>query len=265
VSHAAVSVKDMRPFFREVAAATSRILLIDYDGTIAPFHANRSLAVPYPGVATLLDRIAKDCNTRFVVLTGGSATRVPPLLGLDPPPETWGSYGLERLFPDGRYEGVEITDQDFDALMAAEDFLTGQQLGQFLEISPGGVAVHWRGLKEPEILEIRSKAYRILSPLVAGNGLVIAQFDGGMEIRVRSACPGDAVRSILLSSNTETPIAYLGDDSPDEDAFRLLNGRGLTALVRQEFRHTAAEFWLHPPDDLIGFLKAWVYACGGTE
>jgi trehalose-phosphatase len=264
VNHA-VSVHDIMPFFRRVAKGTTRVLLIDYDGTIAPFHADRSRAIPYAGVPALLDRINKCCRTRLVVLTGGSAARIRSLLGLYPPPETWGACGLERLDPDGRYEGAEITDKDFDALATAEAFLTEQYLGKYLEIGPGRVAVHWRGLKPEESLEIRTKAYRILNPQAAGNGLVIADFDGGVELRIRSASTGDAIRSILLETDTDTPIAYLGDDTPDEEAFRVLNGRGLTALVHQEYRFTAAEFWLRPPDDLIRFLRAWIHACGGKS
>jgi trehalose-phosphatase len=255
----------MRPFFRIIEPATSRVLVIDYDGTIAPFHADRSRAVPYPGVAPLLDRIIKRCETRVVVLTGGSAPRISSLLGLDLAPEVWGAYGLERLYPDGRYSGPEITNNDLDALAQAESSLDEQRFGKYLEVGPGGVSVHWRGLKPQEIMEIRTSAYRILNPIAAGNGLVIAEFDGGVELRVPAASAGDAIRSILLETDADIPIAYLGDDTPDEEAFRILNGRGLTALVRPQHRFTAAEFWLHPPEDLIAFLKAWITACGGAE
>jgi trehalose-phosphatase len=264
VSHA-FPVRDVLPFFDLVAAAATRVLLIDYDGTIAPFRAERSRAIPYPGVPPLLDQIDKQCETRLIVLTGGSAVRIRSLLSLDPPPEIWGACGLERLYPDGRYEGAEVTDMDFDALARAESFLNEEHLGRYLEIGPGGVAVHWRGLEPHKMLEIRTKAYRILSPLAAGNGLVIADFDGGVELRVPSASAGDAIRSILLDTDQTTPIAYLGDDTPDEDAFRVLNDRGLTVLVRPKYRFTAAELWLRPPDDLVGFLKAWISACGGVE
>ena len=125
--------------------------------------------------------------------------------------------------------------------------------------------MHWRGLEPHEIIEIRANAYRILNPIAAGNGLIIADFDGGVELRVPSASAGDAIRSILLETDADTPVAYLGDDTPDEDAFRVLNGRGLTALVHQQHRFTAAEVWLRPPEDLISFLKAWIGACGGVE
>jgi trehalose 6-phosphate phosphatase len=260
VSHV-VSVRDIRPFFRLVAAATTRVLLIDYDGTIAPFHADRSQATPYPGVPSLLDRINRHCGTRVIVLTGGSVVRIPRLLGLKPALETWGGSGLERLYPDGRYQSAEITDTDLGALAEAESLLNEQHLAKYREVGPGGVTVHWRGLEPLEALDIRMKALRILNPLAVKNGLVIADFDGGMELRVPSASAGDAVRSMLQETDSDTPIAYLGDDTPDEDAFRVLNGRGLTALVHPKYRSTAAEFWLRPPDDLIGFLKAWIHAC----
>jgi trehalose-phosphatase len=171
---------------------------------------------------------------------------------------------LERIYPDGRYEGVEIADEAFDALAKVELFLNEQEVGKRVEISPAGVAIHWRGLKAQEVLDLRTKAYRIMTPLAAGHGLVIAEFDGGIEIRVPFASAGDAIRSILLDTEADTPIAYLGDDTPDEDAFRMLNGRGLTALVRHKHRFTAAEFWLRPPDELISFLETWIYACRGT-
>src|SRR5215470_4046102 len=260
-----VSVHDMRPFFRLVESATSRVLLIDYDGTIAPVHTDRSRAIPYPGVPPLLDRIIKHCGTRVVVLTGGSAGRIPSLLGLDLAPEVWGAYGLERLYPDGRYAGAEITNNDLDALAKAEALLDEQRLGKYLEVGPGGVALHWRGLEPHEVIEIRASAYRILNPIAAGNGLIIADFDGGVELRVPSASAGDAIRSILLETDKNTPVAYLGDDTPDEEAFRVLNNRGLTALVRPKYSSTAAELWLRPPGDLVAFLKTWISACGGAK
>jgi trehalose-phosphatase len=93
--------------------------------------------------------------------------------------------------------------------------------------------------------------------------LVIAEFDHGVELRLRSANKGDAVRRLLQELDPNIPIAYLGDDPTDEDAFRALNGRGLTVLVGPKHRFTSAQIWLRPPDELKAFLNDWIRACGG--
>ena len=65
------------------------------------------------------------------------------------------------------------------------------------------------------------------------------------------------------TSRAGMPVAYLGDDLTDETAFRAVNSlrsRGLSVLVRREWRQTAAEVWLRPPWELIEFLEAWIKA-----
>jgi trehalose 6-phosphate phosphatase len=73
---------------------------------------------------------------------------------------------------------------------------------------------------------------------------------------------GIALSGLLSELDSDVPVAYLGDDSTDEDAFRVLNGRGLTALVRSQYRFTAAQIWLRPLDDLIHFLERWISVFG---
>ena len=44
-------------FFKRVQATRDRLLLLDYDGTLAPFVPERDRAVPYPGVRELLKKM----------------------------------------------------------------------------------------------------------------------------------------------------------------------------------------------------------------
>jgi hypothetical protein len=37
-----------------------------------------------------------------------------------------------------------------------------------------------------------------------------------------------------------------------------LGRRGLSVLVRKEWRETAAEHWLRPPGELLVFLSRWI-------
>ena len=260
----AVAVRaDQEMFFEQLAAAPSRMLLLDYDGTIAPFAVDRNRAIPYPSVAELLDCIGSTCKTRVVLISGRSARQVPPLLGLNPHPEILGTHGFERLYPDGRYETGLVLEAAKQALDVAEWSLEGEGLAHTVERKVGAVAVHWRGRAEAEIEEIRTKAYQVLAPQACEARLLLNEFDGGLELRLRSCTKDHAVRALLCEVPGDAPVAYLGDDFTDEDAFRALNGRGLTVLVRPTPRTTAAQMWLRPPEELVQFLADWVRACGG--
>ena len=103
LSNLEVHVHDTRPtvslaaFFRELARAPRSALLLDYDGTLAPFELDRTQAVPYPGVTEVLRDIMDTGRTRVVIISGRRAQELGPLLRLSPPPEIWGTHGLERL------------------------------------------------------------------------------------------------------------------------------------------------------------------------
>jgi len=88
----------------------------------------------------------------------------------------------------------------------------------------------------------------------------LLKFDGGLEIRAPHNHKGDAVRTMISEMPAGAPTAYLGDDNTDEEAFRELNGQGLSILVRARWRVTAAQVWLAPPVELLDFLNQWLQA-----
>jgi trehalose-phosphatase len=178
-----------------------------------------------------------------------------------PVPEIWGTHGAERLYADGRYEEIEVTYDALQVLLQSETRLESAGLGDLLEVKSAAVAVHWRGLKPAEVLQVRGKSYKILEPLANRSGLVLADFDEGVEIRLRAANKGIALQRLLHELDPAVPVAYLGDDVTDEDAFRVLNDRGLSVRVSAKNRFTAAQVVIKPPEELIAFLNCWIKTC----
>jgi trehalose-phosphatase len=243
---------------RTVATAPGSALLLDYDGTLAPFHTQRDQAFPYPGVALLLQEIVHDARTRVVVITGRDAVDLFPLLNIHPRPEIWGSHGLQRLRPDGTPDMPKLDEQTLNGLSDAERWLSYKHLRHRAEFKPGGIAIHWRGLTHLDAADLRARVLLGWRPIVAQSGLDLLEFDGGIEIRARQANKGDAVRVFLNEISGDTPVAYLGDDNTDESAFVAIGNRGVSILVRSEWRETSAKLWLKPPEDVIDFLGLWL-------
>lgn len=247
-------------FLRTVADAPRSLLLLDYDGTLAPFRKERDQAFPYPGVASLLKKITHNSRTRVVIVSGRDAEDTVRLLGIEPSPEVWGLHGSQRLRPGGPAEIVQPDPVALEALAVADHWLGYQQLQHLAEFKPGSIAVHWRDLEEWEADQIRGRILLGWIHIAQDTALDLLEFDGGVEIRAASTDKGDAVYTIMNEMAPDTPVAYLGDDSTDEHAFRAVNDRGLSILVRTQWRRTAAQLWLKPPDELIDLLERWLDA-----
>ncbi|MEW5994601.1 MAG: trehalose-phosphatase [Candidatus Zixiibacteriota bacterium] len=253
---------NLNSFFESLRCAGHRALLLDYDGTLAPFQVDREQALPYPGVKRLLSRLVANANTRTVVISGRPVEDVKRLLQLERLPEIWGSHGLERLIGGSEYEAIDLSPAAQTGLKAAQIWIEKEHLSQFAERKPSGFAFHWRGKSKEEAIRLRRKIEQKWLSEASRFGLIVREFDGGLELRPAGITKGDAVRRIVSELGSGAPLAYLGDDLTDEDAFRALEGRGLRVLVRSELRETAADIWIKPPEELLEFLGRWLESGG---
>jgi trehalose-phosphatase len=239
-------------------------LLLDYDGTLAPFTPDRSRAFPYREIPPLVSKII-DAGTRVVLVSGRPATELAFLCQIHPHPEIWGSHGAERLLPDGSYRTAPLSSEHQNALRSLARALEESGLSSRAEIKPGGLAVHWRGLGPDQREPIEAEVGARFGRAVKEHGLELVPFNGGLELRAPGRNKGDAVSAILAEAGQGVAAAYLGDDHTDENAFRAIKGRGLAILVGPEPRPTMADTWLRPPDEVARFLSDWLRACGARE
>jgi trehalose-phosphatase len=280
-------------FLAALPHARRRLLMLDYDGTLAPFRAERGEAAPYPGVVDFLQTLTQGGN-RVVLITGRPATDMADMLAVNPPPEIWGVHGRERLFPDGRLERPEVAPVEARALEQAARWAENRGFAAFVEAKPGALALHWRGA-EPAVAATLRLAASAALPIIAREGrLELREFDGGLELRAPGPHKGDVVRRLLheavatedhasltgapdddLSAPTRLAAAFLGDDFTDEDAFRAIKAARdeplfagmvlLGVLARSEYRPTDADDRLRPPQELLAFLARWVEAAAEAD
>lgn len=246
---------DPDAFFADLGRAPARILMLDYDGTLAPFREERNQAVPHPGVREVVRALLAAEHTRVVVVSGRAVGVLRRLLAVEPEPEMWGSHGWEHYHPDG---GLELGDPGAPAREALAEATThARRLAPAgsVEAKPVSVAVHTRG--RPDAAAWLGRVREGWARLATSAGLEVHDFDGGLEVRVPGRDKGTAVEAILGEAPEGTAAAYLGDDRTDEDAFRVLEGRGLSVLCRDRLRETGAALWIRPPGELLEFLERW--------
>ncbi|MGH7887877.1 MAG: trehalose-phosphatase [Candidatus Binatia bacterium] len=249
---------DLAAFLKRIPMARERVLMLDYDGTLAPFKVRPEKATPYPGVAKLLNELMRDNDTRVIIVSGRRAADVIPLLPLSKPPEIWGSHGWERLLSSGELilmAPEKDVNRDLQkASDLADEFIRN---GGRIERKPASIALHWRGLPALTAAQIRRRAHVVWSPFIRNGSLELLSFDGGIELRAQGCNKRHAVNVVLSETPDNSVAAYLGDDMTDEDAFQAVKTRGIAVLVRPNYRDTQADIWIKPPRELLAFIKFW--------
>ncbi len=256
---------DPSEFLEKLPFSNKKLLLLDYDGTLAPFKSERDRAFPYEGVKELLEKILdhKDCRT--IIISGRPAGDIVKLLNFDKPPEIWGCHGWERLFRDGNYISQKPGDKVQSALDKAYGLAMAEGLGDRLEKKAVSVALHWRGLDAQEKGSLEKAARDLWNPLASQEGLEMMEFNGGIEIRPTAIDKGTTVKTVIREYGADAAAAYLGDDRTDEDAFQAIEGCGIGVLVSERLHPTSASIWLKPPGELLWFLETWSESLGEID
>jgi trehalose 6-phosphate synthase/trehalose 6-phosphate phosphatase len=258
-------IERLEEFFCSVATAGTRLLLLDYDGTLADFRIDRFTARPWAGVRELLTKIQADDCTRLIVITGRPAGEINEMLKLDLPVEVWGLHGAERLLADGTRELEEAPASALKRLEELREQLRQNSFGGLLEHKPNAVVMHWRGHSPRQAKSIEQRTRALFEPAAQMDGLSLLPFEAGIELRV-GRDKGGAVNAIMELAEPDSPVVYVGDDLTDEPAFCAVNlarSPHLSVLMRRTWRETAADVWLRPPEELRWFLIQWLKATSG--
>jgi trehalose 6-phosphate phosphatase len=242
-----------------LARAPSRRLVLDYDGTLAPFRVERDRAVPIDGVAESLRRIAALPRTSVSVVSGRPVGELERLLfpgGAPEGVELVGEHGWERATKDGP-RNEPMPDGAERALAACAAAAAERGWREMLERKRTAVVLHTRGIPRERAEPIERDCERLWTGIGAAAGLRVDRIDGGIEARCAARDKGDAVREIVARAPARALVVYVGDDETDEDAFRALGPGGLGLRVGREKPGSAAVGGFESCQDVAGWLSRW--------
>jgi trehalose-phosphatase len=250
-------------FWASLALAPACALVLDFDGTLAPFNIERDAVEPYPGVLARLERL-HGAGTRLHIVSGRKLADLLKLLPLAQQLHCWGSHGLEEWLPGRGARICPPTAAQLARLADAQSACMELGFGGQLEQKPGALALHWRGLPHTAVDRIAAELIPAWQALTLED-LLLCKFDGGVELRSAAANKGQVLRVVRSSLPPDGRLAYLGDDLTDEDAFGVVENEDLAVLVRSAPRPTLAPVWLQPPLGLLDFFDRWLAVTTATR
>lgn len=235
------------------------VLLLDFDGTLAPIVARPELAAIPPATRAALDRLRAHPGVEMAVVSGRGMADVRERAALGDIAYA-GNHGMEiegagirRIHPEAAAARplLERASRSIGAGLAGIP-------GAFLEDKGLTLSIHFR-----QAAERADEVRRVVDDAVAGEaGLTVTA--GKMVLEVRPRVEWDKGKAVLyllerMRPAAGVPVLYLGDDTTDEDAFRALaswRAEGEGVLVADApSEGSAARAWLRSPEE-VGALFA---------
>lgn len=241
----------------EINRYNSIFLFLDYDGTLAPFADNPAEAYPLPGVIEHIKQLKETKKYFISLITGRRLKDLRKFIRLKGIYYA-GTHGLEIITADGKGlspgkdRGLKSTD-----LNNIRDFLKKEYLiDPDYSLEDKGLVLtlhHPLSIDKNKIIKhletiIRKREYEILP----GRKIV--------EIRPCFWNKGDAVKLLIREIKEKNKIdnylpIYIGDDTTDEDVFRILNN-GVGIYVENEDKaNTLADYTVKDPAEVLEFLQ----------
>lgn len=251
-----IDISGLPDFWPRLRAARHAILLLDYDGTLAPFHPDRMKAQPLPGVLPALDDLVSLDSTTVALVSGRPVAEIQGLTGLSNLVIA-GTHGFELFRPDSGISNTGLPDGAAETLDKIEDVARKIVGPELTERKIATVALHTRRLSDGEAAAAAG-AFRERVASLIGTELELRDFDGGVEARVRGRDKGKAIREIIDGLQPADLVVYIGDDDTDEDAFRALPDNGVGIKVGWPEAPTAAKGRLADCEDVLRFLRNWI-------
>ncbi|MCY4389774.1 MAG: trehalose-phosphatase [Desulfurellaceae bacterium] len=232
------------------------VVFLDYDGTLTPIVSRPELATLAPDMRHTLAVLAERCPV--AVVSGRDRADIQTLVQLDSVYYA-GSHGFDIAGPHQvrmqHAEGLEFLPL-LDEVETQLQHQLGTIQGALVERKKFTIAVHFRNVASEQVGYIES--------LVDAELKKHPQLRKGLGKKVFELQPrldwhkGKAVLWLLDTLALHTPdvvLIYIGDDITDEDAFHTLAGYGLTIVVADTPRRTAARYALQNPAQVQTLLQ----------
>ncbi|WP_228851123.1 bifunctional alpha,alpha-trehalose-phosphate synthase (UDP-forming)/trehalose-phosphatase [Aegicerativicinus sediminis] len=236
----------------EYQKAASRLMLLDYDGTLVGFKDDPKDASPDAELYDLLDSLSSHHNTDLVIISGRDRETF----------ENWYHNKPYTLITD---HGVWIKhkDKDWTALERLKnDWMENIQpvLQTFVDRTPGtfiekkrySLAWHYRKA-DPELSQIRVlELTTVLTSLISNNDLSVLEGNKVIEIKSTNVNKGRAASRLLGEKEYDFMLA-IGDDWTDEYMFEEMPDEAAT--IKVGIKKTAAKYYVKDSKEVRELLS----------
>jgi trehalose 6-phosphate synthase/phosphatase len=235
--------------------AGRRCILLDYDGTLAPYQKLPSMAAPSDELMLLLEQLTKDPSNEIVIISGRDVHTLEKWLGKLPMNMIAEHGACVRYKGEEWREQVAVNTEWKEQVRPLMQLFVDRCAGSFIEEKKSTLAWHYRNTNQ-ELGFVRSRELRsALLQLTANTPLQVVDGNKVLEVRMVGVDKGMAALSMIAGIEPDF-ILCIGDDATDEDMFKAMRDKAYTIKIGRA--NTSAQYTIVSQKDVFPFLQRFV-------
>lgn len=252
--------KNLDKITAKIQKAPVKILMLDFDGTLAPIAETPSVAKLSVEMKNLLNKLSRKKGFYLAIISGRSLPDLKKKVSLKNIIYA-GNHGLEGEIFKEKY-CFPIPKEMLFTLKTIEQQLsqTAKQLkGVFVEDKRSVLSFHYR-LAGKQIPEAKAVFNKIVSPFIQND--LVSILVGRMVYGIRPKVDWDkgnfaklVINKVKTRTKTTPAAIFIGDDTTDEDIFRKLNNEITVKVGKGSLSN--AKYCLKNTKDVFKFLR-WI-------
>ena len=212
---------DKKKIYSQFEKANSRILFLDYDGTLVDFQSTPMQAYPSRKLKNILQKLSQLPNTEIVIISGRDHQTLDRWLG-NLNVNLVGDHGLWYKTKDSEWRKTISIDSDWkDRMRHVLEIYVDRMPGSFIEEKTHSVALHYRKC-EPEMVSNKMSEIKDALFSIKGNYPIEIQ-EGHMVLEIKDQRVNKGNATYLFTNHKDYDFMFAaGDDVTDEDMFKVL-------------------------------------------
>jgi len=225
-----LDLSTMQKIIEQYYDASKRSILLDYDGTLAPFTRIPSLAMPQEELLNVLQQLTGDSKNEVTIISGRDADTLDNWLG-DLPLHLVAEHGAFIKLKGGEWEQQStILPEWKDQIRPILQLFVTRCAGSFIEEKRNTMVWHYRNT-HPDLGFMRSRELmNNLLQLTANSALQVIDGNKVLEVRLKGFDKGITALKLIKAEEPDF-ILCMGDDTTDEDMFKVLKGKAFTIKI----------------------------------
>lgn len=212
--------------------AKSRLIVLDYDGTMMNFHVDPQAVAPDESLLMMLMQLHQEPKNQVVISSGRDRATLEQWLG-HIGTDFSAEHGVWTKRHNNWQKALGLRDSWKPEVHALLENLVERTPGSFIEEKQYSIAWHYRNI-DRDLGEKRVREFKdVLLYLTANLDLQVLEGHKVVEIKNAGVNKGKAIYNWLSEQEYDFIIA-IGDDHTDEDTFRAMPNHAYTIKVGLE-------------------------------